>query len=133
MTGLIWFVQIVHYPLFARVDGTSWSGYHSAHCRRTGFIVLPIMLLEILSAGALLVFALPLRSSWIYGALCLLLALIWLSTALLQAPLHYQLRPHPGRDLIIRLVRENWIRTISWSLRTIGLGWLIFSCFSSAD
>ncbi len=31
MTGLIWFVQIVHYPLFARVGNAEFSAYEQRH------------------------------------------------------------------------------------------------------
>lgn len=30
MTGLIWFVQVVHNPLFARVGGEGWVAYAAA-------------------------------------------------------------------------------------------------------
>jgi hypothetical protein len=30
MVGLIWLVQIVYYPLFARVGDSSFAAYHSA-------------------------------------------------------------------------------------------------------
>jgi hypothetical protein len=37
MCGLAWFVQVVHYPLMARVGEPQWSEYERAHgTRRTG-------------------------------------------------------------------------------------------------
>ena len=35
MTGLIWFVQVVHYPLFAAVGADQFVAYEVAHQRRT--------------------------------------------------------------------------------------------------
>ena len=47
----------------------------------------------------------------------LLLAVIWLSTGLVQVPLHRLLGK--GRDgaAIRRLVTSNWLRTIAWTSR----------------
>ncbi len=45
MTGLIWFVQIVHYPLFARVlrntAPDAFRAYEASHANRTSFVVFP--------------------------------------------------------------------------------------------
>jgi len=42
MCGLIWFVQLVHYPLFARV-GTDDAANHAAeNQRRTSWVVVPL-------------------------------------------------------------------------------------------
>ena len=54
MTGVIWFVQVVHYPLFARVAPESFTTYHAAHVRRTSWVVVGPMLLELLSAFVVL-------------------------------------------------------------------------------
>ena len=53
MTGVIWFVQIVHYPLFASVGGDRWTTYHAGHTRRTGWVVAPLMVAELGSAAVL--------------------------------------------------------------------------------
>ena len=53
MTGLIWFVQLVHYPLFARVGVADFTAYEREHVRRTGLLVAPLMLLEALTAPRL--------------------------------------------------------------------------------
>ena len=53
MTGLIWCVQLVHYPLFARVGEGTFSAYEQDHQRRITWIVMPVMLVE-LASGVLL-------------------------------------------------------------------------------
>jgi hypothetical protein len=58
MTGLIWFVQVVHYPLFARVGGDGYREYQIEHMRRTGWVVGPAMLAE-LGSGVALVWLRP--------------------------------------------------------------------------
>lgn len=46
MVGLIWFVQVVHYPLFAAVDAAESPVYARLHQRRTTWVVGPPMLVE---------------------------------------------------------------------------------------
>jgi hypothetical protein len=43
MAGLIWFVQMVHYPLFAAVGSGGFVEYEQLHQRRTSFVVGPLM------------------------------------------------------------------------------------------
>ena len=50
MCGLIWFVQMVHYPLFARTDTTHSPDYPDENQRRTGPVVIPPMLVEAATA-----------------------------------------------------------------------------------
>jgi hypothetical protein len=46
-----------------------------------------------------------------------ILLLIWLSTALLQAPAHGRLGKGYDRSVHQGLVRSNWIRTLAWWAR----------------
>ena len=43
MTGLIWLVQIVHYPLFTFVDKSNYNSFQNAHMLRIGILVIPVM------------------------------------------------------------------------------------------
>ena len=58
MTGLIWFVQVVHYPLFGSVGDGGFDRYAALHARRTTWVVGPPMLLELVTSFGL-VFRLP--------------------------------------------------------------------------
>lgn len=119
MTGLIWFVQCVHYPLMGRVATERYVDYQESHMRRTGWVVAPAMLLEAFTAAALLY----VRPDILSFAMALtnfgMLLLIWVSTAALQVPCHNRLVR--GFDPVMhgRLVRSNWIRTILWTARAI--------------
>ena len=126
MAGVIWFVQLVHYPAYREVGSTEFAAYQAGHPRRTGWVVAPLMLTEAASAAWLL-WSPPaaIAASWLWLGL-LLIAVCWASTALLQIPLH--LRLTAGRDgpTIERLIRTNWIRTIAWTLRAILVtAWLL--------
>lgn len=119
MVGLIWFVQIVHYPLLATVDANSFSTYEKRHMALISYVVIPPMLLEAATAIALFWFRPPIISIWLVGLTGTLLAIIWLSTFLLQVPCHDKLAQ--GFDPVIhrRLVLTNWIRTWGWTIRGI--------------
>jgi hypothetical protein len=45
------------------------------------------------------------------------LAALWVTTALVQVPLHRKLSNDPSTRTMRRLVATNWIRTIGWTLR----------------
>jgi hypothetical protein len=115
MTGLIWFVQVVHYPLFDRVGKADFASYEQEHTRRTGWLVGGPMLLELGLAAAL---------AWSPGGTAAwcglgLLAIIWLSTAVWQVPMHRRLERGFDQAAHLRLKRGNWVRTIAWSLRGV--------------
>ena len=41
LVGLIWFVQIVHYPQFVRVGSERFAEYETIHVRLTTWVVVP--------------------------------------------------------------------------------------------
>lgn len=119
MVGLIWFVQVVHYPLLAHIDAAGIA----EHQRRTGWVVGPPMIVEALTTLLLLVD----RPEGVPAAAAVaglgLLALIWISTALIQVPRHRGLAAGSGE--VRRLVAENWIRTVAWTGRGAVVAWML--------
>jgi len=112
MTGLIWFVQVVHYPLFAAVGHDAFRDYERRHLQRTGPVVGPPMLVELacaiwlaLSGGTLALIGLG------------LLVVVWLSTWGRQVPLHQRLTTRRDPGDVRQLVASNWVRTIAWTAR----------------
>lgn len=126
MCGLIWFVQVVHYPLFARITGEPSKQHALENQRRTTPVVVPFMAVELAAAVALAVWP-PAgvgRGATLVGLA--LVAVNWLSTFLLQVPLHERLAVagHTS-DLVERLVRSNWIRTVAWTSRAMLAAWML--------
>lgn len=117
MTGVIWFVQVVHYPLFSTMAPSVFPTYEQRHATLTTRIVAPPMLVE--SATAMLLFWIrPVDvSTWSLSIGLALLAVIWLSTVLVQVPSHDALTRGFDPAVHRRLVRTNWVRTAAWSLR----------------
>ena len=124
MVGLIWFVQIVHYPLFSRVGEEGFSRYSDAHSRLTSYVVGPPMLLEA-GTSLVLVFLRP-DGVPLYLPLAglALVGVVWLSTALLQVPRHTALGSGFDASAWRGLVGTNWIRTAAWSARGLLVLWM---------
>lgn len=124
MVGLIWFVQVVHYPLFARVGGAEFAAYEQRHTVYVTWVVAPAMLIEAATAVLLFWFRPTAVPSFILWTGLALLGVIWLSTALLQVPCHDVLSR--GFDSLVhqRLVSTNWLRTSAWSLRGVLVLWM---------
>jgi uncharacterized membrane protein len=124
MTGLIWFVQVVHYPLFARVGAAQFGTYERMHQQYTGYVVVPGMLLELATAVFLAVYARPAHMTATVAWVALgLLVVAWLSTFLLQVPQHQLLADGFNAASHERLVGSNWVRTAAWSGRACLLLW----------
>jgi hypothetical protein len=115
MVGVIWFVQMVHYPLMKQVGVTGYVTYQADHMRRTTWVVGPGMLVEAFTGVWLLFVG---ASIFLWMGLGLLV-LIWLSTVLLQVPRHNQLLLRFDGEHHRMLVQTNWIRTFAWTARGI--------------
>ena len=118
LTGIIWTIQLVHYPSFNFVNKLNFLDFHKFHSTKISFIVIPLMLIEFFSALALLIRDSSSSFLWInFG----LIVLIWLSTFFIQVPLHNILSQRKDKVAISRLVSTNWIRTTLWSIKTLFL------------
>lgn len=125
LVGLIWIVQVVHYPLFARVGSAEFASYEAAHANLITLVVGPLMLLELLTAVALLTLwpsSLPCWVAWLGLAL---VGLIWLTTMLVSVPLHAKLAAGFDAQTHALLVATNWIRTLAWTARGLLLAWVL--------
>ena len=117
MVGLIWFIQIVHYPLFNLVGNNEFQVYHNGHSTLITPLVGTVMIIELISSILLVVFPpknVPLTIP-IIGVI--LIFIIWASTAFLQIPQHNALAKAYELEAHNILVQTNWIRTIAWSMR----------------
>lgn len=119
MTGVIWVVQLLVYPNFKRYDESIFLTSMNHHTRNISLIVMIPMLLE-LALSVWWIYTQADLNSYVHG---LLLAGIWFSTFLIQVPCHNKLSTGKDTQVIEKLVRTNWIRTVLWSLKT---GLLLF-------
>lgn len=126
MLGLIWFVQIVHYPLFASTGRADFARYQSRHASLTTLVVAPPMFVELFATFALVAMAhgkLP-HSATLSSAV--LVAAIWGSTAFLQVPCHNALQNGFDEATHRFLVNSNWIRTVAWTAKAALSSYLLW-------
>lgn len=123
LVGLIWIVQIVAYPIMLRVSESAFKECHPYHCDRITFVVVPLIFAETGTAIWLWIrgFAEPL---FFWSLIPMVVA--WLSTALIQVPLHLKSERHYSLRSIQLLVLTNWIRTLSWTARALIVAILLY-------
>ena len=119
MAGVIWYVQLVHYPLMSGWPHDDFGRWEERHRHRTGLIVVPAMLLEAATAAAALWWRPAGVPAWLPWLAVALLAAIHASTFLVQVPLHERLSGGWDAGAHARLVATNWSRTILWTARVI--------------
>ena len=67
LTGLIWTIQVVHYPLMAKVGASNFTEYERLHANWITPLVGPAMLAELAAAFALVALrprAVPAWAAW---------------------------------------------------------------------
>ncbi len=114
MFGVIWLVQLTHYPTFRFVEPAQFPRFCRFHSNSISFVVGPLMLVELGTALLLLASG---TVSFEFKASIVVLALIWTSTFAIQVPLHSKLEQGYDPQVIRRLVNSNLIRAIGWSVR----------------
>jgi hypothetical protein len=123
LTGVIWTVQLVHYPGFALVPAADFGAYHRAHLTRMSWVVMAPMVAELLLAAAW-VWATGTTHAWVSLGLVLV---IWAVTFFVSVPLHNRLAADgPAYATVYGLVRTNWLRTLAWTARCGLLGWALW-------
>ncbi len=124
MCGVIWIVQLVHYPSFYFVDTNKFEKFEHFHQKNVTFIVLPMMCLELFSNIINMVYFKNHLNILDYF-LSFLLFTIWAITFFACIPCHRILSNGSNIHIIDKLITFNWYRTILWSMRAVLL--LIYS------
>jgi hypothetical protein len=125
MVGLIWFVQVVHYPLMAQVGRDGFRRYEMEHQRLTTWVVAPLMLIELATAVALLWWRpAGLEIGTVLVGLALLVGIWWI-TYTVQVPHHASLVLSYDAGVHVQLVSGNWWRTVAWTARGVVVLWMV--------
>ena len=122
MVGVIWLVQLLVYPAMREVPAERWIPWHLQHCQRISCVVGPLMLGEVFTALGLWLQGL---SGAVFYISLALLAVNWLSTLVIQIPLHGICEGVHSPTAIRQLITTNWIRTLAWSARGALVGVLV--------
>ena len=119
LVGLIWTIQLVHYPLLTMVGSEALPEYLAGHLARISILVAPWMLVEFLTASLMLRWHPTAVPRWMVTAGFGLCAGLWGSTILVQGPVYVSLAEAATPELLDRLTMTNWLRTVGWTARGI--------------
>jgi hypothetical protein len=117
MFGVIWMVQVVHYPLMRFVSGPEFTGFETEHRVRISWVVGPLMAVEGVCVLAFVFAPPPGLPWWLPWAGAIAEAVAIGTTVLVSAPLHERLNARFDPALLDRLIATNWIRTVAWTVR----------------
>ena len=121
MVGVIWVIQLVHYPSFHFIDKDIYDSFQKFHMNKISIIVIPVMILE-LATGFLLLIG---NSKNILIIISFgILILIWVITGLFFSDAHGKLISGYNELIVNKLVSMNWIRTALWTFKMILLLYL---------
>ena len=117
-TGLIWTIQLVHYPSMKFIPEEKFTAYHNFHSHRISILAIPIMLIELFTSLGLF-YQNSNSYNHIFTINLILVILIWISTFLIQVPMHNTLSSAKNARVLNHLILSNWIRTILWTARSL--------------
>ena len=117
MTGVIWVIQIVHYPSFHFIEKELYTAFQKFHMNKISIIVMPIMLAELIT-GIMLFLDKSSKSPFLIISF-IILVLIWLITGVFFSKAHNELMTGYQELVVDQLVVMNWIRTLLWTLRLL--------------
>ncbi|CAN5729704.1 hypothetical protein BH23CHL5_BH23CHL5_09530 [soil metagenome] len=115
MVGLIWMIQIVHYPLFSVVPPDRFGTFHRRHSRRIAWLVIPAMSIEAVTTVSLLKWRPASVEFPLVLAGVVAVVTVWLLTIFVQVPQHQNLARGYDDATINALIRFNWLRTTTWT------------------
>ena len=128
MTGVIWVIQIVHYPSFHFIEKELYTAFQKFHMNKISIIVIPIMLAELIT-GMMLFLDKSSKSPFLIVSF-VILVLIWLITGVFFSKAHNELMTGYQELVVNQLVVMNWIRTLLWTLRLLLLTYFVYLHFS---
>jgi len=127
MTGIMWFVHLIHYPILSYVNQADLAEYESQHVKHTMKWALLILIVELVSA-ALLIWFRPEDIGMLQVIVGLsLLVPIWIVTWAGCVPGHCKLETGYNDVALRKLLKNNFIRTLCWTARTVVIIWMLVS------
>ena len=121
-TGVVWFMQVLEYPLFAYVGAEAFSTFHAQHNRRLPGVVFLPMFVAFAATVALLFVRPAAVPGWLAWLGVVLVGVVLVASFALLIPRHMRLTSEGySLEVIRELVRFNWIRTVAWTLHALVL------------
>ena len=119
LAGLIWTIQVVHYPLFAAVGDDRFVAYEAAHSARITWIIAVPWAIQGLTTAALLVAPPAGVGRGLVLVLAVLAAIPVVVTIALSVPAHTVLGGGFDAAAHSRLTGTNWLRTGAWTAHAV--------------
>jgi len=113
MVGVIWVIQLLHYPTFHYIEKNNYSQFQKFHMNRISYIVIPAMVIEMLSGIMLVIINDDFIISFSF------LVCIWIITFVFFTNIHQRLLSKYENTAVEKLVNLNWIRTVFWTVRLV--------------
>ena len=117
MVGVIWVIQLVHYPSFHFVELKQYNTFQRFHMSRISYVVIPAMLAELFTLILILISMDQIDTLVLASAI--LLIFIWLMTAVFFSGVHQKLTLGYDQTVVDKLIKLNWGRTLLWTLRLL--------------
>ena len=117
MVGVIWIIQLVHYPSFHFIELKQYTTFQRFHMSRISYVVIPAMLTELFTL-ILIVISMDQIDTLVLAS-AILLIFIWLMTAVFFSGVHQKLTLGYDQTVVDKLVKLNWGRTLMWTLRLL--------------
>ena len=127
IVGIIWVIQVVHYPSFYFIERDEYVSFQKFHMDKISYIVVPVMLIESIS-GFILIYN---ELNTVLLISMILLFFIWVLTGIFFVPIHQKLTSGYQEELVEKLVKINWFRTIFWTLRLLLVKAYLISFYNS--
>ncbi|WCO68268.1 hypothetical protein PO878_05945 [Iamia majanohamensis] len=131
MVGVIWFVQVVHYPLLGTIGADRSAEVGARHQTLTSFVVGPPMAVEGVTTLVLLAAAPEGVAPVLPWVAAVLLAVALGATVALLVPRHRRMLDAPGPEVGAGLVATNWVRTVAWSGRGVLLAVMLLQALAA--
>lgn len=119
LVGIIWTVQLVHYPLLADVDPARFPAAHAAHSRAITLVVGPPWVVEGVTTAALIVAPPTGAPRWLVGAAAALAVVPVAVTIGWSVPAHARLAAGFDAAVHARLVASNRVRVAAWTAHAV--------------
>ena len=117
MVGVIWIIQLVHYPSFHFIELNQYTTFQRFHMSRISYVVIPAMLTELFTL-ILIIISMDQIDTLVLASAILLIS-IWLITAVFFSGVHQKLTLGYDQTVVDKLVKLNWGRTLLWTLRLL--------------
>ena len=115
LLGLILVIHFVHYKSFNFIEIEKFVEFHKFHTKNISFLVIPLMIIEVVISIIICYFYFSILSLINLS----LVALIWITTFLLQVPSHNKLSTGKSITEIEKLVSGNVFRVYLWFFKAI--------------